>query len=914
MRRRSKRAVLATFLGLGLGMGLPARAETKPKPKEKPAEVAKATKEEAKEAPGKAEKLDKAYKEAIKDSTSSTGFLHLRQKEGALYADLKKSDLGKPFLVFAQIARGISQGDVLGGMMWSMGDEWVLELQRVEDKILVVRKNVRFTAKKGSPMDEAVKLSFSDSVLAALDLVGESKAGNLLIKLDGLFLSDLLSLGSALKDALGSGYSLSSQLSSWSQVKVFPKNAELEATLTYQTGERSEAETVPDSRYVSLTVHYSLVAMPEDGYAPRAADDRVGHFVTALKDYSREDIEGPFVRYVNRWRLEKANPKAKRSTVKEPIVFYLEKSIPYEYRPYVRAGILEWNRAFEAVGLLDAIEVRLQGDGDDWDPEDVRYNTIRWITSPYTFAIGPSHANPLTGEILDADILVDASWINLWQREIQLFDFKEDARQAWGLGAAPAPRAPRVGGARGSHRRFLEGFAHQFAVGALHLAAAGAKEGDGKDKEKDKDKAENGLPFWYIGSALKDLVMHEVGHTLGLRHNFKASALRPLKELHERERTAREGLVASVMDYLPVNLAPSGTKQGQYHCSTIGRYDYWAIEYAYADAKDDELEKIAAQGAEPGHLYASDEDAMAIFDRNLDPLVATWDLGDDPLEFARSQTAHVRALWDLILERVVEKGRNYTRARRAVGGLLWEVLNSGQIAARFVGGQFHHRDHKGDPKERPAFVPVPAAKQREALKFLGEGVFADASYALKPELLNRLAPSHWWHWGSYPFDPRLDFPFHERVRAIQANVLYRLLNPAVLERILDTERKVPADEDFLTVPELMKTLTDTIFSELAMPPSEKRWTERVPYISSLRRNLQRTYVSVLAQLVLLVSATRATDAGLVARAELERLRARLQDVSGRGKGRLDVYSAGHLEDQAERIRQVLEAKRQVTGF
>jgi hypothetical protein len=868
--------------------------------------------------PTKAEKLEKAYKKAIKDSTSYKGFFHLRQKEGALYADLAGGDLGKPFLVLAQIARGISQGDLLGGTMWSMSDEWVLEFRKVDEKIQLVRKNIRFTAKKGSPLDEAVKLSFSDSVIASLDIVGATPTGQTLVKLDGIFLSDLLSIGSALKDALGSGYSLSRKLSTWNQIKAFPKNLELEANLTYKGGEYADLETIPDSRFVTLTVHYSVVAMPGDKYKPRKADDRVGHFLTALKDYSNEGVEGPFVRYVNRWFLEKANPKAKRSTVKRPIVFYLERSIPYEYRPSIRAGILEWNKAFAKVGLLDAIEVRLQSEDDDWDPEDVRYNTIRWISSPYTFAIGPTHVNPLTGQILDADVLIDASWIGSWQREIQFWNLSQDARTAWGLntkGAAPPQSRLRRGNT--SHRAFLEGFAHQFSLGALALAGKESKgDGDkGDEAKKEEDKHESGLPMWYIGEALKDLVMHEVGHTLGLRHNFKASALRDMKGLHDKALTRKEGLVGSVMDYLPINLAPEGKTQGELHPTTLGPYDYWGIEYAYKDAASEkDLKKIASRCAEPALAYASDEDRSTQNDRNLDPLVATWDIGKDPLVFAESQLEHVKKLWDKIIDRVVEKGKNYTRARKAVGGLLWEIYNGAQIAARFVGGQYHHRDHKGDPGERPAFVPVDAATQRRALKFLGEGLFSDASYKLSPELLNRLAPSHWWHWGSDIFGKRLDFPFHEKVARIQRRVLLRLLNPAVLERIMDAEKKVPAKEDFLTVPELVKTLTNMIFQELTVAVGEKKWTSRKPYISSLRRNLQRNHVSVLSQLVLLVSATKATDAGLVARAQLQDLRQRILKVSAAGAGKLDVYSQGHLEDLGERIRQVLEAKRQVSTF
>ncbi len=865
----------------------------------------------------KADRMAKAYDEAVKESTLHAGLFQLRKKDGNLYAELRKQDLGKSFLVFAQIAQGVAQGGLLGGMMRSWADEWVFEFRRVDDSVQVVRKNVRFTAKKSSPLEEAVKISFSDSIMASLDIVGESKAGNVLVKLDGLFLSDILDLGSELQAALGSGYSMNSKLSAWSSVKAFPKNMELEANLTYTSGRYADVETIPDSRYVTLTVHYSLVELPGGGFKPRLADDRVGHFVTAIKDYSSTDIEGPFVRYVYRWHIEKADPKAKRSTVKDPIIFYMEKSIPYEFRPWIRQGILEWNKAFEKVGLLDAIEVRLQSEDADWDPEDVRYNTIRWITSPHTFAVGPSHVNPLTGQTMDADILIDASWINLWTQEVGLWKLPSAERVKLDQDS-PAPDTALARQAVRSDalatRRICtmtEGFRHQFALGALTVLGAGQEKGEAGDKDA------NGVPYWYIGAALKDLVMHEVGHTLGLRHNFKASSIRDLEALHDADTTRSKGLVGSVMDYLPVNLAPPGKKQGEYHPSTIGPYDYWAIEYSYGDVDGDEkkgLSAVASRATTAELAYASDEDVVPIYDRNLDPLVGTWDLGSDPLSYAENQLAWTRDLWDKILERVVKPGRSYLLARRAVGTLLWEIFNGGTIASRYVGGQYHYRDHKGDPGERPSFVPVEAPLQRRAVDFLARGLFADASYPLSPDLLNRLAPSHWWHWGADPFEPRLDFPLHQRIQAMQAAVLARLLSPRVLARILDTEKAVDPGSDFFTVPELLERLGKAIFAELDGAPDARTFKPREPYISAMRRNLQRLYVSMLSQLVLLVSARQATDAGLVARSELTALRERLRAVAGRGEKTLDVYSLGHLRDLADRITQVLEAKQQAVGF
>src|SRR5206468_907876 len=161
------------------------------------------------------------------------------------------------------------------------------------------------------------------------------------------------------------------------------------------------------------------------GYQTRVADDRVGYFLTATKDFSSRSKDTTFVRYVNRWRLEPAEPAdpsnpGRLSVPKRSIKFYIEKTVPHEYRAAVQDGILEWNKAFEKIGFRNAIEVVQQRDDEDFDPEDMNYNTFRWITTGAGFAMGPSRANPLTGEILDADIIFDADMVRFWKQDAKL--------------------------------------------------------------------------------------------------------------------------------------------------------------------------------------------------------------------------------------------------------------------------------------------------------------------------------------------------------------------------------------------------------------------------------------------------------------------------------------------------------------
>jgi len=235
--------------------------------------------------------------------------------------------------------------------------------------------------------------------------------------------------------------------------------------------------------------------------------------------------------------------------------------------------------------------------------------------------------------------------------------------------------------------------------------------------------------------------MHEVGHTLGLRHNFKGSTMLPNEQLHDTKITRVKGLTGSVMDYNPVNLAPKGVKQGDYFTSTIGPYDYWAIEYAYkplaggTQGEYAELQKIANRGAMPGMDYGTDEDIYF----TADPHVNVWDLGADVMKFAEDRLLLAEELMKGLADRVVEKGEGYQRARVAFGILLNQYGNSTYLISKYLGGEHAHRDHKDDPKARDPLVPVPAAKQRDALKFLQEHVLTDKTFQFPPKLLRKLA-------------------------------------------------------------------------------------------------------------------------------------------------------------------------------
>ena len=854
------------------------------------------------------------FADVLKDFKPVDGLIQLYRKDARLLAEIEPGIMNRDLIVLISIARGIGEGQLLGGMSWGFGDDWLWQFRKVDDNIHVVRRNIRFRATKGSPEESAVRFAYTDSVLYSLPIITMGPKGGAVIDFTQIFMSDLPQIGSAQP-----GFTFSPSKSTFAAVKGFKDNVELEVAASYSIAPNVQLDTVPDSRSATINVHYSISALPETGYQPRAADDRVGYFLTVLKDYSKKGTDDNFVRYINRWDLQKADPAAEFSPPKKPIVFWIEKTVPFQYRKPIADGILEWNKAFEKAGIVNAIEVRQQPDNADWDPEDINYNTFRWITSGAGFAMGPSRVNPLTGQILDADIIFDADFIRFWKMEMETFTPKSVAAMTGGPLDIDEYRQ-MIAGLPTSHRHshmcrceLHTGMARELALGATALAAIAP---DAATAEKEQTRM--------ILEGLKEVSMHEVGHTLGLRHNFKASTLLKVDELNDTDKTRAVGLAASVMDYNPTNIAPKGKKQGDYYSLTIGPYDYWAIEYGYKtlSASDAEagLKKIASRSAEPALAYATDEDTRGI---DPDPLVNRFDFGKEPLDYAKARSELIESLIPGVVDRVTKDGDGYQRARQAFGVLLGNYGSSLFFASRYVGGLYVNRDHKGDPNARPPFQIVPAEKQRAALKLVNERVFNDKPFAFPPEIYNYLAATRWNHWGVREPE-RLDFAVHEVILMWQNRVLDQLLSSLTLKRLHDAELKVSADTDVLTVAELIDTLTKSIFSELDTVKPGK-YTNRKAAISSVRRNLQRTYLKRLSGLALGPQGSSALlalmggsssgsssssvpeDVQSLAYAELKKLEAGMTKLLD-ADGDLDAYTTAHLMESRERIRKVLDAQ------
>ena len=445
------------------------------------------------------------------------------------------------------------------------------------------------------------------------------------------------------------------------------------------------------------------------------------------------------------------------------------------------------------------------------------------------------------------------------------------------------------------------------------------------EKPRSKPQPKDELPEEFVGQAIKHIVMHEVGHSLGLRHNFKASTMLSADQLHDTAITHSKGLVGSVMDYSPINIAPKGKKQGDYYSTTIGPYDYWAIEYAYKPIDGDEaseLKKIASRAPEHDLVYSTDEDALL----NDDPYVNRWDLGSDPCDYGKSRIELAEQLLKDLDARVVKDGDSWSRTRRGFQILLQQWGDGATLASQFIGGHSVSRDHKADKDARDPIVPVAGAKQRECLKFLVNSILSDQAFQFSPALLRRLGAERWMHWGSSAMSgPSVDISVLERILAIQKIVLSHCLAPGTLARLQNQQLQANPGADPLRMEEVFRSLTDGVWSDLdrlGVPHDEKA---PKPALSIIRRNLQREYLKRLSGMVLgngvgfdrrpvrvraLRPGRRDRGAGrcpALARLHLKEISGRITKILETGNLVIDDTTRAHLEECRHRIAKVLEA-------
>jgi Met-zincin/Domain of unknown function (DUF5117) len=821
---------------------------------------------------------NKGFEDLIKDFVKIEGLFTLYEdpEEGTVYLQINPEQFGVIYLCTMTRQSGDAYMFDASSMLWN----FPFFFKKVNRKIQLIQKNLNFRADNDPAMKRAIEKSISNSIIASTSIVGKPHAetGAILIKAADIFVRDMANVESR-TSRYKQNFNFDKDNSYFGKLKSFPRNTEIDVILHFKSKEWRDVFTLADSRSMIHKYHYSLSKIPETDYRSRLADDRIGCFMTIHQDYSDLLREDPYVRYINRWNLEKKNPKKKVSKPKDPIVFWLENTIPEQFKKPVRDGILLWNDAFEKVGIKNAIIVKEMPDDADWDPADARYNTICWIVQPGGgYAVGPSHANPYTGELYDADVRISTDFIRFFSSEFEEIII---------------PSSEKYDLDKMGENRFFEG--DNYAEGLSQQMAFGwnvlTQKGFFADTPADMKK--------FVDDGIKSLVVHEVGHTLGFRHNFKASTYYTAAQLQDKDFTAEFGITGSVMDYTPVNLAPIGGEQADYFQIVLGPWDYWTVEYAYSifneKEEEEKLLEIAGQGVEPYHDYGTDEDAYGRGTRGMDPSCTTFDLGKNIIKVHSNRLDLVQEWWSNIDENFGKEGNNYSKFRSVFGQGWREYRMATGSIVKFIGGVYSHRDHIGDPNGRQPFEIVPAAKQREALNFLSDKIFAKDSFDFDPVLLNQLVPDKLpkFTGGLWSLD-RHDYPIHNYVTWVQSIALSHIYNPIILTRICDNEVKILPEETPFTIAELFSEVRKEIWIEL----------EENNNINSYRRNLQEIHLAELKKLVLEPDAKAPKDAIAMARFDLKQITTQIKDVH---KPALNTITQAHLDRIYDEIDSILDA-------
>jgi hypothetical protein len=778
-----------------------------------------------------------------KEAKSTPGIFTVHIIKDKYYYEIPISELNKEFLWNTTIAKTTAGAGYGGQELTDNVVKWELNGNKVHLRSI----DYNVVADPNSPIAQAVQAANNNTIIMTFPVAAFSKDGAPVIEVTRLFNTDVPEFSA--RQRLGAT-TMDASRSYIERITPYPENIEAIATITYTRvqpplGTATAPVVViaggmrPGS--ATLVLHHSMVKLPEKPMLPRAFDERVGYFTQNMMDYSRDEHRAPRVRYVARWRLEKKDPSAAVSEPLKPIVYYLDAATPLKWREWMKKGVESWQGAFEGAGFKNAIVAKLAPtpeEDPDFSPEDVRYSVIRWLPSTTENAMGPHISDPRTGEILNADIQFYHNVMNL-------------QRDWYFLQAGPLdPRAQRLP-----------------------------------------------LPDDLMGRLLEFVVAHEVGHTLGLQHNMKASSMYPQEKVRDREWLHKMGAAPSIMDYARFNYVaqPEDHIPPEDLVPRIGPYDVWAIKWGYTpipDAKTPDEEKPTLDG------WAREQDKTPWFRFSTanaagsDPGELTEAIGDaDAIKSTAAGMKNLERVAKMLLPATTAKpGEPYDDLSELYGRMLGQwTLEMNHVAA-IVGGFDTQEKHVG--QDGAIFVPVSRERQKLAVGFLNENAFSPPMWAVDPQILRRIEA----------------VGVLSSIRNAQNSVLSNLLSSARFNRLVEQEAldgyKSYSPADFLA------DVRKGIWKELTSPQVR---------IDPYRRNLQRAYLDqvnakINASTPVLPAGLPPELAGLLAtsgeekplyRAELRSLKASITTALAKTT---DRETKAHLEGARDQIAKILDPK------
>ncbi len=709
----------------------------------------------------------------VKSSKKTEGLFTVYQDTvtGSVQLYIKKAQLGKEFIYQSFSISGPTQF-FLNQSMHRM--TFVFKVQKSFDKLEFSRVNTSFYYDENNPVNKTKEVDKPEAVFLAEKTAGEDSAG-FLIQADGFFISEKMDpVKPAMMPGMPMGLTftlggLNPLKSKYSTIRSFPGNTDVVVDLAYDNPGAivSGGPDITDPRYVRVRIQHSLIEMPDNNFRPRADDPRVGYFMQQVTDQTSISAV-PYKDRINRWHLEKKDPSAALSEPVEPIVYWVENTTPLEYRQTIVEAGLKWNAAFEKAGFKNAVQMKIMPDDAGWDPADIRYNVIRWVSSaqPSYGAIGPSFVNPKTGQILGSDITVE--WYSGSATPIidELFS---------GPVSAQTEQIFSIPGMNHSHFAactMAQELKAQLLTGMTVADITDA--GPAEIKEMHKQ-------FLFY------LIMHEMGHTLGLNHNMKSSQMLSPAEVNNKEITRKTGMLGSVMDYPAINIASDKSKQGDYYTTLAGPYDIWAIEYGYtpfsATEEESGLRKILSRSTEPQLAFGNDGDDMRSPGKAMDPRVNVNDLTSDAIAYAEDRLKLVNSVMGKLVQKYSKPNQSYAELRSRFGALQGQRNGMISVVSRYIGGVYIDRSTPDQHSATKPYTPVPLATQKKAMEILSKYVLAPGAFDADAQVLPYLQPQRRGFNQNGNGD---DYRITGVVLSQQGAAIAHILHPATLQRITNS--------------------------------------------------------------------------------------------------------------------------------